>query len=406
MEVRTGSSPVRAPSEAMKRGSLSSDVRGASRLAVDLTMLVTTVVETMHHNIARHPAMFGRATHEPAGGLTGVVYGSVRGITRLVGAGIDAALAPLMPLLDRAADWQGRETVVAALNGVLGDYLDETANSLAIPMRLRLDGQPLELSSAKIAAAIARPRERVVVLIHGLCMSDLQWDRRSHDHGRALARDLRADTLYLHYNSGRHISTNGAELCALLEQLVVQWPVPLEQLILVGHSMGGLVIRSAVAAATKSAHAWPQRVRAIVFLGTPHHGAPLERAGHGVDVLLEASPYTAAFGRLGRLRSAGITDLRHGCVVEPDQPQPLPAGIACFAVAGSASKAAPKHGGVARGDGLVPIASALGRHVDRRWTLDFPQGHRYVAYDTGHLDLLSSAAVYAQMKRWLVDVCR
>lgn len=401
----------------MSKTSLLSDARGASRLVVDLTLLVTELVETMHHNVARRPGVLGQATFERTKGVTGLVYRSVRSVTRLVGGGIDAALAPLVPLLGTEASWPGREPVVAALNGVLGDHLDASGNPLAIPMQLRLGGEPLALTSAGIASVIAQPRARAVVMVHGLCMSDLHWNRQSHDHGQALASDLGANVLYLRYNSGRHISTNGAAFAALLEQLVAQWPVPLNELVLVGHSMGGLLIRSACAAAKSRAHGWTTLLRALVFVGAPHHGAPMERRGQGVDLLLAASPYTAAFIGLSRLRSAGITDLRHGSVLDGDwqgrdrfgnradlrQPQPLPAGVPCFAIAGSLSKAGPRSGRAARSDGLVPVASALGRHVNPRMSLTFAPTRRRVAYGTGHLDLLSSLDVYQQLQRWLVD---
>jgi hypothetical protein len=400
-----------------RRPSLPSDVRGASRLAIDLTLLVTELVETMHHNIARAPGIAGRATFAPTRGITGLVYRSVRGITRLTGWGIDSALAPLVPLLRDRSGWPGRDVTIAALNGVLGDHLEASNNPLAIPMQLRFGGEPLALTAAGIAAAIRDPRHRVVVMVHGLCMSDLQWNRQSRDCGQALARDLGADTLYLHYNSGRHISTNGAEFAALLEQLATTWPVPLSELVLVGHSMGGLVIRSACAAAERGAFRWPHRLRALACLGTPHHGAPLERGGQGLDLLLAASPYTAAFTRLGRLRSAGITDLRHGSILDQDWqgrdrflhradlrlPQSLPDAVPCFAIAGSLSKTAPTGHRAARSDGLVPVASALGRHADPRMSLGIAPAHQKVAFGVGHLDLLSDPAVYAQLQRWLAQ---
>jgi pimeloyl-ACP methyl ester carboxylesterase len=402
-----------------KKISLLSDVRGASRLVIDLTLLVTELVETMHHNVARRPGIVGRATFEPTKGVTGLVYRSVRGITRMVGGGIDAVLAPLVPVLAGKARSPRREAVVAALNGVLGDQLFARNNPLAIAMQIRVNGRPLEPTAAGIRASVPRPRNRVIVMVHGLCMNDLQWNRESHDHGRALARDLDANALYLHYNSGRHVSTSGTELASLLEQLVAQWPVPLREIVLVGHSMGGLVTRSAFAVAQKHGLSWPGLVRALVFLGAPHHGASLERGGHGVDMLLAASPYTAAFTRLGRLRSAGITDLRHGSVRDEDwqqrdrfahgcdmrRPQPLPRNAPCFAIAGSLSKAAPDRGRAPRGDGLVSVASALGRHEDARRDLRFKLARQRIAYGTGHLDLLSSKDVHQQMKRWLVDVC-
>ena len=405
--------------EQTRSPSLLSDVRGASRLAIDLTLLVTELVETMHHNIVRRPGIVGQPTFQPTQGLSGFVYKSVRGIARLVGGSIDAVLSPLVPLLTREVSWPGRDAVIAALNGVLGDQLVARNNPLAIPMQFRLSGRSLELARAQINASVPRPRERVVVMVHGLCMNDLQWNRESHDHGRRLAQDLDATALYLRYNSGRHVSINGAELALLLEQLEAKWPIPLRELVLVGHSMGGLVIRGACAIAQTKRLPWRRQLRALVFLGTPHHGASLERGGHGVDLLLAASPYTAAFTHLSRLRSAGITDMRHGSVLDQDwqkrdrfedggdswRRQPLPRNVPCFAIAGSLSKAEPDRDRAPRSDGLVAVASALGRHKDPQKDLRFKATRQCVAYGTGHLDLLSSKSVYRQMKRWLLDAC-
>jgi pimeloyl-ACP methyl ester carboxylesterase len=391
------------------------DIRGFSRLAIDATLGLTRLVETMHHNIARTPGPLGAYTQEPTQGITGMIYRGIQGATRLVGGGIDTLLAQLLPLLDRhaAGSSETREAILAALNGVLGDHLAASANPLAIPMQLRRDGQPLTLTAADLAARIPQASGKILLLVHGLCMNDLQWRRHGHDHGAALAADG-FTPLYLHYNSGRHISSNGHDLAALLEILLREWPLPVEQLVIVGHSMGGLVARSACHYGELAGHTWSQRLRKMVFLGTPHHGAPLERGGNWVNVILELSPYTAALARLAKIRSAGITDLRHGSILDEDwqhgdrfararKPRavPLPAGVPCYAVGVTRAKAAGKAEKVLPGDGLVPLDSALGRHAEPGRCLEIPESRQWIGHDMNHLDLLDSAEVCAQLRSWL-----
>ena len=133
------------------------DVRGYSRLAIDATLGLTCLVETMHHNIARTPGPLGKYTQEPTRGITGLVYRTIQGTTRLVGSGIDVLLGQLLPLLDQepAMSSGKREAVLAALNGVLGDHLAASGNPLAISMQLRRNGQPLELTTGGLAAGWA-----------------------------------------------------------------------------------------------------------------------------------------------------------------------------------------------------------------------------------------------------------
>ena len=355
------------------------DLMGAGQLAVAAVTGLTRVVENLHHNITRAPGPLGKVVRTPMRGVSGLVYRSIRGVTRVVGGGLDLALGELSRALAEEPSSERRDAVLAALNGVLGDHLDATGNPLAIPMRLRRAGVALELTRAGIAGAIPRPGRRVVVMVHGLCRNDLQWRRKGHDHGAAL------DALYLHYNTGRSVADNGREFAALLESLVRAWPVQVDELAIVAHSMGGLVARSACMQA--AGQGWLTKLRTIVFLGTPHAGAPLERGGNWVDSVLDASPYTAAFAQLGRLRSAGITDLRHG------MREPMPEGVACYAIAGSL---APRAGGARErllGDGLVPIDSALGQSAGPAGAALFPASHRSIAYSTGHLALLSSKRV-------------
>ena len=397
----------------------SADLRGAARLATDATAGLTDLVEAMHERIARIPGLGSRAFDGRTGGITGLVYKTIRGVTRVAGGSIDALLGLLAPALSTAND-KGtpspeREAIVAALNGVLGDYLAASANPLATPMAFRRDGKALALEPAALAAGLPNAGPKVLLLLHGLCMNDLQWQRDGHDHGAALARELGYTPVYLHYNSGLHVSINGHALAQQMDRLVEAWPVPIERLVLLGHSMGGLLARSALHYGAQAGQRWPARVDDLLCLGTPHHGAPLERAGNWVDILLGATPYAAPFARLGKLRSAGITDLRHGNLLDEDwvgrdrfarhadqrQPLPLPEATRCYAMAASIGEKTGDLKDRLLGDGLVPLDSALGRHKYPECTLDFPEHRQWVGYGMNHLELLSRPAVFAQLREWL-----
>jgi len=410
-----GSASPPLPHHKAKRGrsrNAADLLRGASRLAVDATRGVTDLVEAMHHNIGAGPDVLGRPLEAPTRLLTKPVYGSIRGVTRLVGAGIDRALAGMAPLVGETAPPRGREAMLAVLNGVLGDYLEESGNPLAIEMRLRHGGQPLELEKRALRLALPQARGKLLVLVHGSCLSDRQWTRLGHDHGAALARDLGYTPVYLHYNSGLHVSANGRAFAALVEALVAEWPAPLEELVIIGHSMGGLVSRSACHFGEAEGHAWRRRLGKLVCLGSPHHGAPLERGGNLVGLLLGVSRYSAPLARLGRIRGAGVTDMRFGNVLDEHwegrdrfahagdvrRRLELPEGVLCYAIA--ATKAREARGRVP-GDGLVPVDSALGRHDKPELTLGFAKERQWIAAGTGHFDLLGRPEVYATIRTWL-----
>jgi pimeloyl-ACP methyl ester carboxylesterase len=433
-----------APATSLPLAQAAADLQGAARLGIDAVIGITDLVEAMHHTIASPASgVLGRRVNSKenatsnghtsgrTSGLAGAIYRSVRGTTRLVGRGADLALngvQRLLPQRDLGSPQlaQHREALRAALNGIWGDHLADSGNPLAIPMSLQLGGQVIDLEHASartpnapldITPDLVGAGDKLLVLIHGLGMNALQWQRKGHDHGQALAAELGYTPVYLHYNSGRHVSHNGAELARLLEQLVVRWPVRLREVVLLGHSMGGLVARSACHCAQQAQMRWPEQLTRMVFLGTPHHGAPLERGGKKLDTLFEMSPYIAPFARIGQSRSAGITDLRFGNVQDADwrgradanasphadlrHPTPLPAGVRSFAMAATVSKKLSGRHTALLGDGLVPVASALGQHANPALTLYVPSSNKHVLAAAHHWDLLDRAEAYQTLQVWL-----
>ena len=386
------------------------DLRGVSKLAINATTGITDLVEAMHRNIARIPGITPSLEDGRTNGITGFVYRTVRGVTHVVGGGIDAALALAAPMFGNFTDVPARDALQAALNGVLGDHLVVTNNPLAITMQFRLNGEALTLSKEALMSAIPHATGKVLVLIHGLCMNDRQWsmarpDGTVHDHGAALQNDLGYTAVYLRYNTGLHVADNGKAFAAVLEALMAAWPVKVKELAIVAHSMGGLVTRSACHYADENAQAWRKQLKKIVFLGTPHQGAPLERGGHWIDIILGATPYASPFAKLGKVRSTGITDLRHGSVVDEagkNHPVlPLPGKVKCFAIAATTGQQNGDLQDRLLGDGLVPLASALGEHNDATLSLNFPADRKVTLYATNHMQLLSAARAYEAVKTFL-----
>ncbi len=396
------------------------DAIAVTQLATQATAGVARIAEGVHQSVWSSVGVPGGTAAGTTRGITALVYQSVQGINQLVGKGLTTIFSALQPVLEKIdaepPETREREAVLAALNGVLGDRLAASQNPLATPMTLRYRGASLNWQALPPRHEVS---DKVLVLIHGLCMNDLQWramhDDETIDHGAALARALGYTPVYLRYNTGLHTSQNGRELARQLDQLVEHWPTPIAELSIVAHSMGGLVTRSACHDAQLRGLRWPGVLKNIVFLGTPHHGAPLERAGNWVDLLLESTPYSRPFARLAQLRSAGITDLRYGHLLEADwlghdrfarRPDrrvhlPLPQGVACYSVAATTAAKRSLLAERLTGDGLVPLNSALGQHDDPRRTLAFARASQWIAYRMNHLQLLSSPDVTRQLLQWL-----
>jgi pimeloyl-ACP methyl ester carboxylesterase len=293
-----------------------------------------------------------------------------------------------------------RDAWVSAINGVYGDHLVRTGNPLAIEMSFRHDHRRVD--PRRPDEALAGAGGRLLVIVHGLCLNDQHWTRDGENRIESVAAEHGYTPVYLHYNSGQSIATNGREFADLLETLLCHLQRPLQEIAIVGHSMGGLVARSAVRHGRAARHDWPRSLRRLVFLGTPHHGAPLERGGHRLDYVMELSPYVAPFTRLGKSRSAGITDLRYGSITDDEQEfVPLPQDVECYALAATLGKRRDRVAERLVGDGLVPLDSALGRHKDAARTLALREDRQWIGYEMGHLELLGRPEVYAQLRKWL-----
>ena len=313
------------------------------------------------------------------------------------------------------------EATLGILNGTIGDYLARAGNGLATPMALIHQGTPIPFDRAGLAWALPEATPRAVLLVHGIMCTETVWepdaagdDRAGPDYGALLARDLGYTPLYLRYNTGRAIPDNGAALARLLEALLDLYPVPLEEILLLGHSMGGLVARSACHVASVSGQRWLRLVRRAIYVGTPHLGAPYERLGRVVTRLLRAvgDPYTRLAAEIGDLRSDGIKDLGDGDLRHEDRarrqatlalrdrrhPVPLLPEIEHYLVAGSLV-AQPLLAALL-GDAVVPVLSAVGGAGGDGDGLGLPASHVLYLPGVGHMALARHPEVYAQIRSW------
>lgn len=394
-------------------------LRGTTQLAGEGFLGALDIVEGMHQAVLdpfTRLLPFGQLLQRS----TDFVYARLRDVGY---AASTAAIGSLglyeRYLLPRSGDGDDDGTPnawISALNGAVGDHLETTRNPLAVALEFCRAGRALSLAPAKLARELHGDSGTLYVLVHGLGLNDSQWlDRDGEDFGTRLESELGGRTVRLRYNSGRRISANGRDFARRLQELVDAHPF--ERIVLIGHSMGGLVCRSACSYALRAELPWRERLVAAICLGSPHLGAPLERIGGRLSAALEAVPYTRALAKLTERRSAGVKDLRHGWCSDRDrtrrrsdddtiEPLPrLPQGewyLAAATLAGSSD------GARARwiGDGLVPVPSALGQHPDPSRSLHLPPDRRHVFRGLGHMDLLNHPQVYAQLRDWIAAAAR
>jgi pimeloyl-ACP methyl ester carboxylesterase len=350
--------------------------------------------------------------------VTNAVYAGLRGATAAVGSAADRALGrrPIDQGRRLSANPAG-SFAIAVLDGLIGDALEEQQSALAEPMSVRVDGRVVEPEPDALAQAFPQATPRLVVFVHGLMGTELGWKwfggPAKESYGDRLVEDLAVTPVFIRYNTGRHISQNGRSLCELLEQVVGAWPVDVEQIALVGHSMGGLVSRSAAYCGVEDGAEWVRRVRHVVSLGTPHMGAPMAQAVHYATAGLCALPETRPLGDFLRRRSGGIRDLHQGSLVDEDwrdcdpdalrvaacREVPLLDGATHHFVAATVTRSAKHPLGRLVGDWLVLEPSASGRSRSRRIPFRVEDGMHLGA--TNHIALLNHPAVYERLRQWL-----
>lgn len=375
-------------------------MQGVTHLAVRSAAEVAELVTDMHGTINQAPLPLGQVEIAPRESAPWP-YRLVSGVLRHA-----ARLLVRWPLQADITPSQGLAlSVLSAANGVLGDKLERWRSPLALGMTLR-DGVGEPAAWSLLADS---PKARVALFIHGLCLSEQEWHTPAHDQFAELLGSKGWRSGWLRYNSGRALWRNGSDLADWLEMALAAHPV--RELVLVGHSQGGLMIRSAFVHAQARGHAWPERVSRAAYLATPHQGAPLERAGNWANAILSHSPYTAPLMRLGNIRSAAIKDLRFGLLTESESEaasdtahhdhreaaHPLPSHVHHFLLAGEVDMASELPW---VGDGLVPVTSALGLHDDPALVLDAPSLQRLQLPRLGHMAMLSDVRVWDALADW------
>ena len=372
----------------------------AAKVAVQET---AARVEEMHQAIAAQsfailaripfvagPAAVVRQAHDA---IAGSVYAAIHhGAGGLLGAA--AAVERSLPTsTDDAPPGRLASGVRSALNAAFGDHLAQTGNVLAIDMGIHAGGTALALDQTALATAFPQGGRRLCVFVHGLAFDEHCWQPAGAgavDFGQELRTSFGFTPLYLRYNTGQPIAGNGARLADLLESLIDAWPMPVDELLLIGHSMGGLIARDACEQAAARDLRWPRVTRMLICLGSPHLGSPLERLGQTVTVALRQTDITAPLARIAATRSQGIKDLRHGPGANPVTPHT----IALRFLGGTLTDDVDHPLADWFGDGLVTMGSAT-RHPVTGDVRSARLG------GIAHMALTTDPRVYAQIRAWL-----
>lgn len=315
---------------------------------------------------------------------------------------------------------KGSDRGLSILNGLVGDYLAQKGVSIAVQMAFYCADQPVELSRSGILAVYPNASKKLCLLVHGLGCTESIWELNDDPHttyASLLADELGYTPLYVRYNTGLHISHNGQMLSQLMEELLANYPVDVEEIIIITHSMGGLVTRSACYYGSQTTKPWTDVVRQLYFIGSPHLGADLEKFSNVVTNVLANTPlpYGKFVGELLNKRSAGIKDLRYGYVRDEDwQGQdpdgllnnnkdtvPLLAGTEHFVITGTVHEDGDHILSQFFGDALVRKYSATGQSKIQRHNLPFLPENQKELTKVSHVKLAHSKRVYQQIRHWV-----
>ena len=398
------------------------EVRALSALAFDDLGRLPGAIRDVHLGIAERAFRGAGPSAQPVkvihDALSSTAYGGIGAGAAMLGRAADEVMGQLGigEDVDLASGRRG-SGVIAALNGLMGDRLERERSALHQPAAVRVQGEPIALRTDALHRAFPDAAPRIVVFLHGLMETEFSWSRGEQSAGETYGSRLEGEfpctAVFVRYNSGLHISQNGRAIAALLEQLVASWPVEVHEVCLVGHSMGGLVARSACHYAQESGQTWVQSVTRVVSLGTPHTGAPLEQGVHLASAVLDRLPETRPLSAFLRRRSAGIRDLRHGSLVDEDwrgrdpdalravavrEVPLLPWATHCF-VSATLTRDAQHPLGQVLGDILVLPGSAAGRSRSRR--IPFREEHGRHVGGLHHFALLNDPQVYEHLRGWL-----
>ncbi len=318
---------------------------------------------------------------------------------------------------------------ISVLNGMFGDHLHDRRNGLAIEMAFYQQNRPLPLTTASLHGAHPNPTAKLCILLHGLGCNEGIW--RFHDpaqrdpdtsYGTLLQQELGYTPFYLRYNTGRPVADNGKRLAALLNELLNCYPVRVDEIALIGHSMGGLVLRSACHYGTHHAWRWVKQVRQVFYLGTPHDGADLEKLGHLATVVLKAvpNPITRLIGDILNLRSQGVKDLRFGNRLVEDglddsleaeqhnhlRTVPWLAHARHYWIVGTLTTDPQQALTLLLGDALVRPPRAYQQIPQETGSNPVPGTHIKLFPGIHHLRLAHDAQVYQQIKQGCRSACR